>query len=324
MAKREPATDEFDSPWKEALQAYLPDFLAFFFTDIHADVNWSRGYESLDKEFQKIARKAKVGKRLADKLFKVWLKDGREHWLLIHVEVQGDYEKEFPERMFDYNSAVRQLYNKDVVSLAVLCDDRVDWRPTTFAHGRWGCQMELTFRSAKLLDYADQAEALGASDNRFAAIVLAHCKTLETRRNPESRRDWKLRIVKGLYQRGWSKEDVRQLFRVIDWMMALPEELDKAVDAELERYEGENNMEYVTGIERRGFERGKAEGARKALLESIALDLEVKFEAAGRKLIRKVKTIPDLDALRRFNRFLKRAISIDEVRDYLEQLPQSQ
>src|SRR5438105_9624168 len=126
MAKNAPATDEYDSPWKEALQAYLPFFLTFFFADIHADIDWSRGYQSLDKEFQKIARRAKVGKRIADKLFKVWLKDGSEHWLLIHVEVQGDYEREFPERMLDYNSAARQLYNKDVVSLAVLCDDQAD------------------------------------------------------------------------------------------------------------------------------------------------------------------------------------------------------
>src|SRR4051794_26392863 len=116
MAKRPRIIDEFDSPWKEALQAYLPDFLVFFFADIHADIDWSRGYQSLDKEFQKIARRAKVGKRLADKLFKVWLKDGSEHWLLIHVEIQGDYETDFPARMFDYNAAARQLYNKDVVS----------------------------------------------------------------------------------------------------------------------------------------------------------------------------------------------------------------
>ena len=321
MAKRGPTPDEFDSPWKEALQTYLPDFLEFFFADIHADVNWSRGYESLDKEFQKIARKAKVGKRLADKLFKVWLKDGREHWLLIHVEVQGDYEKEFPERMFDYNSAVRQLYNKDVVSLAVLCDDRPDWRPTTFAHGRWGCKMELTFRSAKLLDYADRVEALEASGNRFAAIVLAHCKTLETRRNPESRRDWKLRIVKGLYQRGWSKEDIVRLFRVIDWMMALPVELEQVFRIDLEEFE-EPNMRYVTSIERLALKDAKEETAREILLENIGLDLNIKFGSAGRKLMRRVKALPDADSLRRFNRFLKGTTTVDDVREYLEQFPQ--
>ena len=51
------ATD-FDSPWKEALERFLPAFLAFFFPEIHAAVNWGRGYESLDKELQQIARES--------------------------------------------------------------------------------------------------------------------------------------------------------------------------------------------------------------------------------------------------------------------------
>jgi hypothetical protein len=29
-----------------------------FFPDIHADIDWSRGYESLDKEFQRITRES--------------------------------------------------------------------------------------------------------------------------------------------------------------------------------------------------------------------------------------------------------------------------
>jgi hypothetical protein len=94
--------------------------LPIFFPHIHAEIDWSRGYESLDKEFQQIIRRAKVGKGLADKLFKVWLRDGSECWLLIHVEIQGSYEKRFPERMFRYNVAAYAVYNQEVISLAVL------------------------------------------------------------------------------------------------------------------------------------------------------------------------------------------------------------
>src|SRR5882724_2693891 len=121
MARRT-RTDDFDSPWKDALQRYLRQFLEFFFPAIAADIDWQRGYEGLDKEFQQIVRRAKVGKGLADKLFKVWLRDGREHWLLIHVEVQGAVEEAFAERMFRYNLAAYALYNREVVSIAVLCD----------------------------------------------------------------------------------------------------------------------------------------------------------------------------------------------------------
>ena len=59
MAKRTPARDDFDSPWKDALQRYLPQFLAFFFPALAADIDWVRGYEALDKEFQQIIRRAR-------------------------------------------------------------------------------------------------------------------------------------------------------------------------------------------------------------------------------------------------------------------------
>ncbi len=208
MAKRTRQPDDFDSPWKDALQWYLQQFLAFFFPTIAADIDWGRGYDGLDKEFQQIVRRAKVGKGIADKLFKVWLRDGREHWLLIHIEVQGDYDKAFPERMFRYNVAAYALYNREVVSLAVLCDADPDWRPTRYTYGRWGSETRIDFLVAKLLDQLGDLHALETSTNPFAAVVLAHGQALGTRGDPPTRRQWKLRIVQGLYDRGWAEDDV--------------------------------------------------------------------------------------------------------------------
>ena len=41
---------DFDSAWKEALRLHFRSFLAFFFPSIHDDLDWSRGYQLLDKE----------------------------------------------------------------------------------------------------------------------------------------------------------------------------------------------------------------------------------------------------------------------------------
>ena len=37
-----------------------------------------------------------------DKLVKIFLRDGSERWMLLHVEVQGNKEKDFARRMFEY------------------------------------------------------------------------------------------------------------------------------------------------------------------------------------------------------------------------------
>ncbi len=43
---------DYDSPWKKALDDYFEAFLALLFPVVHGQIDWSRGYESLDKEFQ--------------------------------------------------------------------------------------------------------------------------------------------------------------------------------------------------------------------------------------------------------------------------------
>ena len=40
---------DYDSPWKEALDHYFEAFLRLLFPEVQRPIDWSRGYESLDK-----------------------------------------------------------------------------------------------------------------------------------------------------------------------------------------------------------------------------------------------------------------------------------
>jgi Putative transposase, YhgA-like len=117
---------DFDSPWKEALDRYFEAFLLLLFPQIHGQVEWSRSYEVLDKEFQQVVREAEVGRRYVDKLFRVWTLAGEESWALIHIEVQTTPDADFPRRMYVYNYRVFDRYNKPVASLAVLAGTNPD------------------------------------------------------------------------------------------------------------------------------------------------------------------------------------------------------
>ncbi|MCP4346718.1 MAG: hypothetical protein GY795_14470 [Desulfobacterales bacterium] len=41
---------DYDSPWKEAVEVYFEAFMLFFFPNIHDEIDWSMGYEFLEKE----------------------------------------------------------------------------------------------------------------------------------------------------------------------------------------------------------------------------------------------------------------------------------
>src|SRR5664279_5721538 len=145
---------DYDSPWKDALDLFFEAFLQLFFPEAHADIDWDRPFESLDKELQKIAPEAEIGRRYVDKLVKVWLKSGEEQWVLIHVEVQMTDEAEFPWRMYVYNCRIFVMYNRRVASFAVLGDDNPNWRPQSYGYTLWGTEVGLRFPIVKLLDYA--------------------------------------------------------------------------------------------------------------------------------------------------------------------------
>jgi hypothetical protein len=305
---------EFDSPWKEVIEDYFQDFLAFFFPDIHADVDWSKGYEFLDTELQQIVRDAELGKRFADKLVKVWRLTGEELWVLIHIEVQQSYETLFPERMFVYNYRLRDRYDHPVVSLAILTDDRPNWRPQEFQAELWGSEITFRFPIVKLLDYGQGWQALEDSLNPFATVVMAHLKALETKGNEVQRKDWKFNLTRCLYEKGYERQDVLNLFRFIDWVITLPPALADEFEADLERFERENQMPYVTSIERRAEERGRQQGLLTGTLDAIKLGLELKFGSDGLRLLTEISQIHDLEVLKIIQEGLRRVNSIDELR----------
>lgn len=103
MPSSEVLASEFDAPWKASLELFLEPFLALCFPQVHALIDWQHAPVFLDTELQQIAPDHQQGARTVDKLVRVRMKDGREEWVLIHVEVQAQAERQFAQRMFVRN-----------------------------------------------------------------------------------------------------------------------------------------------------------------------------------------------------------------------------
>ncbi|MGI8914636.1 MAG: Rpn family recombination-promoting nuclease/putative transposase [Chloroflexota bacterium] len=260
---------DYDSPWKEALAHYLPDAFALFFPEVHAQIDWRRGYELLDKELQQVTRDADLGRRLADTLVQVWRADGSDAWVLIHIEVQGQPERDFARRMFVYYYRIFDRYDHPIISVAILGDEQPDWRPARYSQELWGCALELRYPVVKLLDWRERDAELGASANPFALVVRAYLTAQATAGDVEARGRAKLELIRGLYERGYERQQILELFRLIDWLVALPPEQDVLVWREITRIEEERRMPYITSVERIGLQRGEQIGRERG--EQIGL-----------------------------------------------------
>ncbi len=123
---------DYDSGWKEIIELYLPQFIEFFYPEINKLIDYSKGYEFLDKELSKIIPSNKTGRKAVDKLVKVYYRNGEEKWLLLHIEIQSQYEKDFACRIYKYNYKIFDRYNRDVISMVILGDTNKSFRPNKF------------------------------------------------------------------------------------------------------------------------------------------------------------------------------------------------
>lgn len=282
--------DDYDSPWKEALENYFADFLQFYFPQVHEQIDWGSTPVFLDQELRAVVRDAELGTRFVDKLVRVGRRDGRPGWIYVHLEVQGDAQPEFSERIFVYHYRLYDRYRQPIVSLALLADERRDWRPDHFGYEMCDCRLYLRFPVAKLLDWSGSESRLVDSRNPFAVVTEAHLSTRATRDDASVRHAEKWRLVKSLYRRDWDRKQVLHLFKVIDWMMRLPPEMAAQFRHNLETLEEEIKMPYVTSVERLANEEGFQKGMQQGMQQGMQLGLA---RVLTRLLVRRFGELPD-------------------------------
>ena len=306
-------TANYDESWKEALSEYFDSFLDFFFSPIYQQIDWTKIPQALDKELQQITASADTEKCIADKLYQVWLLDQQEIWILIHIEIQSQYDRDFSQRMYIYNYRAFDLYQKPVVSLAILGDERVNWRPNRYEFKFGGYELILKFPMVKLLDYESRWEDLVLSTNPFAMIVMAHLKTKATTANPEQRAKSKWLLVRGLYDRGLEREQIIKLFQIIDRMMTLPNPLQQNLDFKIQKFEEERTMPLLSNMELRGVEIGALRKAQ----DDIKTVLQIRLGQVPSDIEEALNNISDLSIL---EEMLKSAVIVNSLDEFKQSL----
>ena len=292
ITRDHPAIQEYDSPWKEIIELFFPQFMAFFFPVIAEAIDWTKPVEFLDKEFQRSIRRSEIGRQTVDKLVKVWLLTGEEVWVLIHIEVQSQKENDFTTRMYIYRYRIFDRYRRPILSLAIIGDNDPEWRPDRYETELLGNKESLQFGIVKLLDYEIKWAELEQDLNPFSVVVMAHLKALATQNKEQERLFWKKTLIRELYKRQYNKQEIFNIFRFLDWVMKLPEALETQIQLAIDEYEEEHKMRYVTSIERmameegerkgheEGHKEGEQEGRNTALRETVIELLQHRFQLA--------------------------------------------
>ena len=205
-----------DQLWKAILEDLFDDFLRWFYEPYLHLIDFKRPFEFLDKELLKIYPESAEQHRFADKLVKVWLKNGEDSWFLLHVEAQNYSDPDFAERMYIYQYRIRDLHRRDITALAILADDNPRFRPNTYRHSFMGTTLSYQFRVCKIRDF--KIQELEASDNPFAlALATAWHGLKQNSRTDEQKYIFKIQLVKRLLKRKFNRKRIRKVLAFIKY-----------------------------------------------------------------------------------------------------------
>ncbi|MCZ8192818.1 MAG: transposase, partial [Microcystis sp. LE19-338.1B] len=91
------------------------------------------------------------------------------------------------------------------------------------------------------------------------------------------REQWKWRLIRGLYEKDFEREQIIKLFEIIDNMMTLSPELQSSLESKIKQFEEERTMPLMSNMELRGIERGKEIGVLEKSRDDIKTVLTVRF-----------------------------------------------
>ena len=218
-------SEHADQIWKTALHALFRHMVLFYFPPLYSRINWSREHIFVEQELANLSTPEQKNKRYVDILAQVFLLDGADVYILLHVEVQGYGSGEtavadFEQRMFTYFYRIRDKWGCDVVALAILTDGNGQYRPGRYEYSHFGTKLTYVFNVSKVIDY-NEGE-LEDDPNPFATLMLAAKRSLKAgQSDDETKRIFKTKLVRLMVAKGHDREDIRALFEFIEWMAVI-------------------------------------------------------------------------------------------------------
>ncbi|REJ43645.1 MAG: hypothetical protein DWQ53_17145 [Microcystis flos-aquae DF17] len=120
---------------------------------------------------------------------------------------------------------------------------------------------------------------------------MAHLKTKATTGKLPQREQWKWKLIRGLYEKEFEREQIIKLFEIIDNMMTLSPELQSSLESKIKQFEEERTMPLMSNMELRGIERGKEIGKEIGELRGIERGKEIGVLEKSRDAIKTVLTV---------------------------------
>ncbi|MDQ0157105.1 Rpn family recombination-promoting nuclease/putative transposase [Robertmurraya andreesenii] len=280
---------DYDRLWKEIISELFEEFLLFFAPDLYEIADFSQPPQSREQELQKLFPSSKSKNRRADKLIGLKLKNGQEQWILVHIEVQGDRDPDFPMRMFQYFYRALDKFNQKLFAIALFTDDSSTFKPNIYNYHFFGTELIYKYQAYKILEQ-DEAELL-QSNNPFSLVILAGLYVLRGKKQENLKYPYKRRLMRLLLKNtSLDRKKIERLFIFIDHVIELQEEETEALVYEITPMIEKEGTEMSLSLEDTSFAKyykriGKEEGREEGIKEGEAKGMILGQKEVARKML---------------------------------------
>jgi len=273
-----------DLLWKGILEDVFDDFLRFMIPAADNIFDFSKGITFLDKELEQLypPEADEFSPKVVDKLAQVYTLEGKEEWILCHVEIQSLYRSGFSRRMYTYYARILDKYDRSIAAFVIFTEASIKIRSDTYEREYLGTSLRYKFNTYQVA--SQDLKELSKSNNPFA-IVLLTAKSIFQLKNIEDATardqlllDLKRPLVRNLLSKEIPKKKVRVLMNFLRYYVRFDtEEYNVKFEREVEVLtENTNTM----GIEELLLEQAKNKGMIEERAKVEAEKLEEKLNIA--------------------------------------------
>ncbi|MFK7693348.1 Rpn family recombination-promoting nuclease/putative transposase [Paenibacillus sp. HJGM_3] len=306
---------DHDRLFKELIQTFFREFMELFFPQASAGID----FDQLTFLSEELFTDVVAGERRRVDLLAQTKQRDENVLIIVHVEPQSYYQKDFAERMFIYSTRLYEKYRRRILPIGVFNYDGIRDEPDTFG---WGFPflevMQYRFYTLELrkCDWrhfvrqnnpvaAALLSKMGYTEDEKVQVKLEFLRMLVRMELDPAR----MHLIAGFFHKYFTLNEREE--------MKLREEI-RMLDRQEESLLAKLRTHWEVDAESRGKIEGKTEEARKF----IGKFLQAQFGERGAALQAKIEGLQELECLERLADQLFKVSHIEEAQRLVDEARQ--
>lgn len=282
MEEKQGYTDH-DRLFKQLIQTFFREFMEAFFPQIYESIHFS----IVSFREQEVFTDIIIGEKCRiDILAEVeWNKESQI--ILVHIELQASYQKEFHERMFIYCSRLYEKHRKPILPIAVFSYTDKKEVPAMFTMNVPSLEV-LKFQYLQLHLVTKNWRAFIKKDNPAAAALLSKMGYTKNERVQV-----KVEFLRMVSRLELNPAKTELIYGFFETYLKLNEREEEQVRDEIEQLP-EEEANRVFRLPNSYFEKGVEKGRKEGMEQGRQEGIEKGLEKAAKKMLTKNMPIADI------------------------------